>query len=115
MHFVIWILIGALATTFMIVGYGKLSGSRSYYFAFIKWRLPDWFRVFTGAVETLGAFLLIIGIWSATSALYGAVILLLVCFGGMLVHLRARDSKEDMIPILLLGLLAIILILLLLL
>ena len=115
MQVVIWILLGTLATTFMIVGYGKLSGSRSYYFAFIRWRLPDWFRLFTGALETLGAFLLLLGIWFATSALYGAVLLLLICIGGTLVHIRAKDSMEDMMPILLLGLLSIILILLLLL
>lgn len=115
MQVITWILLGVLATTFMIVGYGKLSGSRSYYFAFIRWRLPDWFRLFTGAIETLGALLLLIGIWSAKSALFGAVLLLLVCIGGTLVHLRARDSSGDMIPILLLGLLSSLLILLLLL
>ncbi|MGM9950159.1 MAG: DoxX family protein [Lysinibacillus sp.] len=110
---VIWILLGVLAIVFMIVGYGKLSGSRSYYFAFIRWRLPDWFRLFTGVVEMLGAFLLFLGIWFATSILFGAILLLLVCIGGTLVHLSAKDSTEDMIPILLLGLLSLILILLL--
>lgn len=115
MQMAIWILLGVLAVTFLIVGYGKLSGARSYHFAFIRWRLPDWFRLFTGAVETLGAILLLIGFWSATSAFLGASLICLVCIGGSLVHLRARDSPEDMIPILLLGLLTIILILLLLL
>lgn len=115
MQVVIWVLLGVLAAAFMIVGYGKLSGSRSYHFAFIRWRLPDWFRLFTGAVEMLGAILLLIGFWSATSALLGAALISLVCIGGILVHLRARDSTEDMVPLLLLGLLTIILILLLLL
>lgn len=108
MHIVNWVLLGVLATTFTIVGYGKLSGARAYHFAFIKWRLPSWFRIITGAIELLGAFLLIIGIWFHSIALIGAVLLLVVCIGGMLIHLTNRDGLDDMLPIMLLGLLSII-------
>lgn len=108
MQIVEWIVLGILATTFMSVGYGKISGARSYHFAFIKWRLPQWFRLLTGAQEMLGSCLLIIGIWYHSLALFGAVLLLLVCIGGILVHLKSRDGVDDMLPILLLSLLLII-------
>lgn len=113
MEIVSWVLIGVLATTFLIVGYGKLSGTRAYHFAFIRWRLPPSFRIFTGVIEMAGALFLIIGIWIHLIALTGAVLLFCVCIGGTLVHLKSRDSTNDMLPVMLLGLLSLFYIMLL--
>lgn len=108
MHIVNWVLPGILIITFTIVGYGKLSGARAYHFAFIRWRLPQSFRIITGIIELLGAFLLIIGIWFYTFTFIGSFLLLMVCIGGLLVHLANKDRIEDMAPIMLLGLISII-------
>lgn len=105
MQIISWVLTGVLAITFMVVGYGKLSGAKAYHIAFIRWRLPHWFRIFTGAIEVTGALFLLIGIWYHPIAVAGAALLFMVCIGGLLVHLQNQDSSNDMLPIMLLGLL----------
>lgn len=92
-----------------MAGVGKLLGMKMNVDLFTKWRLPQWFRLITGLVETIASIFLIIGFWSENYILYGAVILVFVGISGVLTHIRIKDSFKDMLPILVLGLLALLL------
>ncbi|KOS68007.1 hypothetical protein AEA09_05190 [Lysinibacillus contaminans] len=104
-----WILQGLLALSFFMAGVGKISGTTMHTKNFDHWRLPQWFRVVTGLVEVVAALLLIVGYWQQTALLAGAVLLVATGFGGVLTHIRVKDSLKDTLPIAVLGILAIIL------
>lgn len=101
-----------LAIVFAMAGVGKLLGMKMHVDGFTKWKLPQWFRIFTGLVEFIAAAFLIVGFWSERFILYGSIILVFVGIGGIITHVRIKDSLKDMLPILLLSLLALLLVLL---
>ncbi len=103
------VLQGLLALAFLMAGLGKISGSKMHFEGFNHWRLPQWFRVVTGFVEFAGAVALIIGFWESSWVAVGALLLGVTAVGGVLTHLRVRDSFKQTFPILLLGALAFIL------
>ncbi|WP_306439342.1 DoxX family protein [Paenibacillus sp. tmac-D7] len=70
--------------------------------------LPQWFLVVTGIVEFVGAAALIIGFWESSWAAAGALWLGVTAIGGILVHVRVKDSFKQTFPIVLLGLLSLI-------
>lgn len=104
-----WVLQGLLALMFVMAGVQKIAGSKMHTEAFKKWRLPQWFRVVTGIVELGAAILLIVGFWNNTAALIGAAILIVVGIGGVMTHLRIKDTMKDTAMIGVLGLFALIL------
>lgn len=75
---------------------------------FRKWGLPQWFRVVTGIVELVGAVALIIGFWESSWTAAGALLLGITAIGGILTHIRVKDSFKDIFPIVLLGILSLI-------
>lgn len=104
-----WILQGLLIVMFLMAGVGKTVGLQMHKESFDKWRFPQWFRVVTGLVEVAGAVLLIIGFWNTTSGIAGALLLGLTAIGGVLTHIRAKDSIKETFAIILLGIIAFIL------
>ncbi|MFJ7746819.1 DoxX family protein [Peribacillus sp. NPDC097295] len=108
-----WILQGLLALMMIGAGMGKTFGSKMHIEAFKQWQLPQWFRVVTGIVELGAAILLIIGFWNNTAAIIGAAILVAVGIGGVITHVRVKDSMKATVTILVLGVLALILLLIL--
>lgn len=108
----IWVLQGLLGAMFVMAGLGKISGSKMHKEGFENWRLPQWFRVVTGVVELMAAIFLIVGFWKEEFVLYGAVIIVAVGIGGVLTHMRIKDSMKKMMPIGLLGILGLVLTLL---
>lgn len=108
MEIITYILQGILALVFLMAGFGKVTGSKMHVEAFTHWRLPQWFRVVTGVVELTGAVLLIIGFWVPLSALAGSLLLGLTGIGGILTHIRAKDSLKDAAMILVLAILAFV-------
>lgn len=92
-----------------MAGIGKLVGTQMHVDGFTKWKLPQWFRFVTGLVETVAAVILILGFWKESLTIYGAVLLIIVAVGGIITHVRIKDSMKDMLPISILGLLALIL------
>ena len=106
MEIVTYILQGILALMFLMAGFGKVTASKMHVEAFKKWRLPQWFRVVTGIVELAGAVLLIVGFWVSTSALAGALLLAITGIGGILTHIRVKDSFKDTVMILFLAILS---------
>ncbi|RFU69298.1 DoxX family protein [Bacillus sp. V59.32b] len=103
-----YILQGILVLLFLMAGYGKLSGSEMHVEGFKKWGYPQWFRIVTGIVELVGAVLLIVGYWAEASAITGALILGITGIGGILTHIKVKDSFKDTAMILLLTILAFV-------
>lgn len=97
---------GFLAFMFLIAGLGKVSGANMHVENFKKWGLPQWFRVVTGIVELVGPIALIIGFWEPSWAAAGGLLLGITAIGGILTHMRIKDSFKQTFMILLLGILA---------
>lgn len=109
-----WILQGILALLFLMAGVQKTYGSKMHKEAFAKWGYPQWFRVVTGLVELGAAVLLIIGFWIEGFAILGALILVAVGIGGVITHIRVKDTFKDTAMIGILGILSIVLVIILL-
>lgn len=97
--FVIQIVISAV---FVFVGFGKISGNRTYQRAFIKWRLPYWFLGLTGFLEMIAGLLLLMGLLIHGLALYGLLLLFCICIGAIFTHIRVKDDVQEMLPIIVL-------------
>ncbi|MEK4236299.1 DoxX family protein [Paenibacillus sp. FSL H7-0714] len=108
MNIVSIVLQSLLILAFVMAGSGKVAGSKMHVDNFKKWRLPQWFRVVTGLVEIVAAAVLVVGYWEPSWAAAGALILGVTAIGGILVHIREKDSFKETFPIILLGVLAII-------
>jgi putative oxidoreductase len=98
---------------FLMAGIGKIGGSQMHKEAFDKLQLPQWFRVVTGLVEFTGATLLIIGFWHITSGMAGALLLGVTAIGGILAHVKVKDSLKEAAPITILAVISFILLFLL--
>jgi len=109
-----WILQGLLALMFVMAGLGKITSSKMHIEGFKKWGLPQWFRVVTGVIELGAAVLLIVGFWNGTAAIIGAAILVAVGIGGVITHIRIKDTMKDTAMIGVLGILALALLIILL-
>ncbi len=86
-----WVLKIALAALFVMAGGAKLYGVPAMVETFEKVGLGQWFRYFTGALELLGAALLL---WPGTTA-FGALLLTVICIGAFLAQLLVLH--EDVI------------------
>lgn len=109
MDIVAYVLQGVLAIMFGFAGFGKVVGMQMHVDNFNHWKLPQWFRVVTGLIEVIGAAALVVGYWGASWAAAGSLLLGIVAIGGILTHLRVKDSFKQVSAILLLGILAFIL------
>lgn len=109
-----WVLQGILALLFLMAGFGKITGSKMHIEGFKKWGYPQWFRIVTGVIELGAAILLIIGFWDKQFALIGAIIYFVVGIGGVITHIRVKDSFKETSMILVIALLGLILALILL-
>ena len=103
-----FVLQGLLALMFLMAGLGKISGSKMHVENFKTWGLPQWFRVVTGIVEFVGAAAIIIGYWEYSWAAAGALLLGVTAIGGVLTHVRVKDSFKQTFMILLLGVISFI-------
>lgn len=98
-----------LALAFLLAGLSKIAGFKVHVEGFKKWGLPQWFRVVTGLVEVVGAAALIIGFWEPSWIAAGALLLGITAIGGILTHIRVKDSFKQTFPIILLGILSFVL------
>jgi len=108
-----WVLEGLLGLMFIMAGLGKITGSKMHVEGFNKWGYPQWFRVVTGVIELGAAILLIVGFWNGTAAIIGAAILVAVGIGGVITHVRIKDSLKDTAMIGVLGIFALVLLIIL--
>jgi len=108
MEFVAIVLQSLLALLFLMAGLGKIAGSKMHVESFKHWGFPQWFRVVTGIVEFVGAAALIIGFWEQSWTAVGALVLGITAIGGILTHVRVKDSFKQTLPIVILGVLSFI-------
>ncbi|WP_239617638.1 DoxX family protein [Cohnella mopanensis] len=95
-----------LVLAFLMAGLGKISGAKMHVENFKLWGMPQWFRVVTGIVEFIGAGALIAGYWDPSWTAAGALVLGITAIGGILIHVRVKDSMKQTFPIILLGVIA---------
>lgn len=108
MDIVAYVLQGLLAAMFLMAAIGKISGSKMHIEGFQNWGLPQWFRVVTGFVELVGAVALIIGYWDNSWTAAGALLLGVTAIGGILTHVRVKDTFKQTFMIILLAILSFI-------
>ena len=109
MDILVWTLQGILALVFLNAGLGKIVGSKLHQETFRHLKLPQWFRFFTGLVETVSAVLLIFGYWYYEYVFWGALLVTAVGIGGVISHIRVKDSFKVLLPIAVLGVLGLVL------
>ncbi len=95
MEILAYVLQAILILMFALAGIGKVAGSSMHVKNFEHWRLPQWFRVVTGIVEIVGAALLLMGYWTIDYALAGSLVLGITGIGGIITHMRVKDSFKD--------------------
>jgi putative oxidoreductase len=79
----LWVLKIVLAMLFVMAGGAKLYGVPAMVETFERVGLGQWFRYLTGALELVGAALLL---WPGTTA-FGALLLTAVCIGAFFAQL----------------------------
>lgn len=79
----LWVVRGLLALAFASAGGAKLYGVPMLVEEFQHIGLGQWFRYFTGTLELLGAFLILV----PSLAAFGAVLLICVMTGATITHL----------------------------
>ena len=103
------ILQSLLALIFVLTGLGKVAGAKVQKESFDNLKLPQWFRVITGLLQLVAAACLIAGYWNTGWLQAGAIILSVIGIGGVLSHVRVKDSFKNMLPIVVLAVIAIVL------
>ena len=97
LNVVLWVLQIAAALMFLMAGFSKLSGNEQMVWMFKAIGLGQWFRYLTGALEVVGAILLLM---PRTSGV-GAFLLVGVMAGAVMTHLFIIGGSPLMAIILL--------------
>ena len=99
----LWVLQIAAAALFLFAGGAKLAGAPMMVQLFDAIGVGQWFRYVTGAIEVLGAILLLV----PSLALFGALALAVTMVGAIITHLFVVGGNPA-VPIVLLGVMGII-------
>src|SRR5437660_1595078 len=99
----LWALTGLLACLFALSGSMKFVSAEAAK-QFEQFGYPDWFRALIGGVEVGGALALLL----PRTAFYAAGALAVVMAGAVFTHLRAGEVPQAAVPLVLLGLLALV-------
>lgn len=100
----IWLLTVILAAFFLLAGGLKLRATPAQIENFGHWGYPEWFLYVVGAVEVIGA----IGLLVPRLAVFAVVLLGGTMVGASLTHLVHNEMKAVPIPLIILGLLALV-------
>ncbi|MBO7746282.1 DoxX family protein [Paenibacillus sp. MWE-103] len=98
-----------LALAFLGSGLSKAAGAKMQVESFNKLGLPQWFRVVTGLLQLVAVAGLVVGFWYASWSAWAAVGLAFIMVCGVIAHIRAKDAFGQMVPALVLAILAIVL------
>ena len=112
MEIVSIILQSLLILVFLMSGLSKLAGAKMQIESFEHLGLPQWFRIITGLVQLAAAAAMIAGYWNPGWAAAAGLLLGMVAIGGLLAHIRAKDSFKQSFPIVILGILSFVVFLL---
>jgi uncharacterized membrane protein YphA (DoxX/SURF4 family) len=96
----LWIVTVVLALAFLGAGGSKLTGAPALAENFARWGYPQWFLYVTGAIEVVAALLLLV----PRTATLGAGLVLGTMVGAVLTHLKAGETSQVVVPLILLGL-----------
>jgi putative oxidoreductase len=99
-----WALTVILAVFFLVAGGLKLRGVPSQVDNFVHWGYAEWFLYVVGAFEAAGAM----GLLVPRLAGFAAMLLGGTMLGAALTHLVHHEMKAVPIPLVLLGLLAVV-------
>lgn len=97
MNIVLWVLQIGAAAMFLMAGFSKLSGAPQMIGLFNAIGLGQWFRYLTGAMEVIGALMLLIPRLSGA----GALLLVFVMIGAVITHLFVIGGSPFMAIVLL--------------
>lgn len=97
LNIILWVLQIVAAAMFLMAGYGKLSGDPMMVKVFDTVGLGQWFRYLTGALEVIGAILLLTPWLSGL----GALLLAAVMVGAVASHLFVLGGSPMMAIVLL--------------
>jgi len=100
----VWALTVTLAAFFLLAGGLKLRGVPSQVENFAHWGYAGWFLYVVGTIEAAGA----IGLLVPRLAGFSALLLGGTMFGASLTHLVHHEMKAVPVPLVILGLLAVI-------
>ena len=98
LNIILWVLQIGAAAMFLMAAYSKLSGDEMMVQVFDKVGLGQWFRYLTGALEVVGAILLLTPWFSGL----GALLLVAVMLGAVASHLFILGGSPLMAIVLLL-------------
>lgn len=94
---------------FIMAGGMKIIGVKQQVEIFEELQLPQWFRVFTGLVEFIGAVLLIIGFFNIEFVAIGGIILAFTMLGATITHILIKDPFRKAVVPIIITLMAVIL------
>ena len=100
----VWMLTVILAAFFLLAGGLKLRGAPSQVDSFAHWGYAAWFLYVIGTIETVGA----IGLLMPRLACFAALLLGGTMLGASLTHLVHNEMKAVPVPLVILGLLAVV-------
>jgi uncharacterized membrane protein YphA (DoxX/SURF4 family) len=100
----VWTLTVVLAAFFILAGGGKLLGAPRQAENFAHWGYAEWFLYVIGVVETAGA----IGLLVPRVAVFAVLLLVGTMLGAALTHLVHHEMMAVPVPLVILGLLAIV-------
>lgn len=92
------VLLSLLTLYYLFSGVAKIAGAKYWIEKFKHLKLPQWFRVFTGFVQLVGAAVLIIGFWFAEAAVWAGIWLGITMLLACLAHIRVKDSIGETAP-----------------
>lgn len=99
-----WTITVVLAAFFLFAGGMKLSGAQAQVDNFAHWGYAEWFLYIVGVVETAGA----IGLLMPRIAVFAVLLLGGTMLGASLTHLVHDEMKAFPIPLVIVGLLAVV-------
>lgn len=87
-----------LGLAFFGAGSSKLAGAQQMRDNFDRFGYPRWFMYSTGAVEVVGAFGILAGIFVPVLAFWGGLLLAATMVGAVFTHLRMKDVGSKIAP-----------------
>lgn len=87
-----------LAPAFLGAGGQKLAATGQMVEEFDRYGYPQWFRVFTGAVEVTGGLGMVAGLFRPALTVPAALLLSATMAGALATHIRLGDPAKNMAP-----------------
>lgn len=87
-----------LAPAFLGAGGQKLAGTDPMVEEFDRYGYPQWFRIFTGAVEITGALGMLVGLFRPALTTPAALLLSATMAGALATHVRLGDPAKNLAP-----------------